>query len=219
MKKIPHLFPSGRGGFNEYRPNRLSLRCYLSHLLRLSTSRFQLPDFVLYVYDIENRQRLHTTNYIRSIQKPSGDRSVGRIIGGLSNEEIAKTCEYYQICRTQNKANRKIPVVSCNLSHASILFQQNTEKVSGIFNHTDEHTKKNRRKYYSMTYEFGKPTFWFSFNPDVHNNKIVVHLDNGKTYDAVPPSKYRWDLLGSHPGAAALFFKILINNVIRGIFG
>ena len=46
-----------------------------------------------------------------------------------------------------------------------------------------------------------------------------MHLENGTSYDAVPPSKYRWDLLGSQPGVAALFFKNLINNVIRGIFG
>lgn len=128
------------------------------------------------------------------MQKPSGYRSVGKIIGGIRNEEIAKACEYYQMCRNQNNSNRKSPSVSCNVSNASILFQQNIEKVSGILNHTDEHTQKNRRKYYSMTYEFGKPTFWFSFNPAVHNNKIVVHLANGTSYDAVPPSKYRWDL-------------------------
>ena len=127
--------------------------------MRLSTRRFQVSDFVLYAYYIENRQRLHKTNDISSMQNLLGDRSVGQIIGGISNEEIAKACEYYQLCRKQNNSNRKIPSVSCNLSHASILFQQNIEKVSGILNHTDEHTKKNRRKYYSMTYDFGKPTF------------------------------------------------------------
>ena len=128
MKNFPHLFPSGRGGFNEYRPNRLSLKSFLSHLLRLSTRRFQVPDFVLYAYDIENRQRLHKINYIRPMQKPSGDLSVGEIVGSLSDEEIAKACAYYQKCRKQNKENKKIPDVACNLSHGSIPKCENIRK-------------------------------------------------------------------------------------------
>ena len=127
VKNFPHLFPGGRGGYNEYRPNKISFKAYIGNRLRLSTRRFQGPDFTLYAYDVENRLRFFKENYIRSKQKPGGNKSVDEMLGALSKEEILRCCKYYQECRRNLRKKIKLPDIPDTLSENAIFFQQNIE--------------------------------------------------------------------------------------------
>lgn len=107
----------------------------------------------------------------------------------MSKDEILAACNYFE--NDKNSKKNKTIDVEKKVSKAGQLLMKNVEKVSSILSHTQAHCNKNRQKYYAMTYDFGKPSFWFSFNLMVHNNSIVVYLATGEQFDFVPTNKFR----------------------------
>ena len=85
--------------------------------------------------------------------------------------------------------------------------------------HSDQAARGNRNCFYSLTYYFGKPSLWFSFNPAVHCNITFTHLVTKEIYDIPPTPKVRYDMLANNSGAAAIQFEKILRIVIDDIFG
>ena len=53
----------------------------------------------------------------------------------------------------------------------------------------------------------------------MHLSPIVVHLATGKTYEYMPSSQERYNILQKSPGSASLYFKHILETVLEDIFG
>ena len=62
--------------------------------MKLSTRRFQGPDFVLYVYNIQCRLDMYNHNMITRKMKLHGDSNIGHIVGNSLLVRIIQTFQF-----------------------------------------------------------------------------------------------------------------------------
>ena len=68
-----------------------------------------------------------------------------------------------------------------------------------------------------MCYRFGKPTFFITVNKNDGCCVDVVWLSDPAHSGALPTRKYRYRLLGTHPGAATVAFERMIRLFVEEI--
>ena len=221
VENFCHFFPSGRGGFCEPRENNISLENFIKNLTLQSSRRFQGSEFQLYGYDIKNRQRMFKLSLLRANIKIGADsKAEGEAFGTLTDADLKMGCAYWSARELARKQHRKPPDFNPpGMKPESIRFIKNVSRVSSHLLHTADHAKVNRRHFYAMCYKYGKPTFWFTFNPRAHYSMRVHFLATGKIL-RVPPSAYaRYKLLGEKPGASAIHFQRALKCAIEDILG
>ena len=216
---FPQLWPSNVGTFSEHRENPISFPEYVRHCVLVGHGRFRGADFCQTAYNLISRKKLFKKcGLLSSIPLEEG-KAAAELYAEIPPADFQKVIDYKLLCQKALKAKTGIPPRPPNYSSPAAHFLENVEKIESVLPHTDESAKRNRNKFFSVTYFRGKPTFWFTFNPNVHLSPIVVHLATGKTFEYMPSAQERYNLLHKSPGSASLYFKHILETVLEDIFG
>ena len=179
-KNFPYLWPGNRGIFSENRKPRISFEEYVRHCIMLYHGRFWDADFISFAYNVVCRRKMYKMTGVRcAISTPQGQK-LGEYLAGVTDADLDSVIKYKQLCLSGKHSKSGItPPKPSNFSEKAELLLKNCEHVQGVVPHTDQAARNNRNSFFAMSYYFGKPTLWFSFNHAFHCNPVFTHLASG----------------------------------------
>ena len=227
---FPDLFPFGRGGFGEPRKIRISRKAFLGHSLRLSSRQFQTVDYLLPMYDMITRQLVSTMGFVRSRLPsrltPTNGSTItnAEAFAGVSTADMEKVKEYKVQCSLRASKGQPLPEPPTSVDGVAMDFFTNVEVISQSNQHSQAAATKYRNEVYAAHNSEGKAQIWFTFCPDDTNTfKIMWYAlgpDESEPHeDAIPTGILRFDVLATHPVAAALHFEDVLALAIKYMCG
>eukprot|EP00978_Attheya_sp_CCMP212_P001191 scaffold2478_cov48-Attheya_sp.AAC.1 len=217
VDSFPLQFPYGIGGPREKRVTKVEYHECLEYYLRVATSNFMWPDFILLVHSLWEKERDMKSANFRCRTKMN-DESMASKIALISPEAI------------EEEAQRRLNAEHCRgyTQTPAKLFFDTLEIACKSMAHTNEAAKNARRKMFSMWYSICAPGIFFTVSPCDETNfclrlyigraeYILPGADFSEQEDCIGDFKMRCEQRTRYPGASAFDFSAILNIVISDI--
>jgi hypothetical protein len=223
IQLFPHLFPYGRGGWDEVRRRPVRPERCVAHYLRLSTHAFHETEFNLVVYDLLERAKSVHHAFVSCLQPSVSGGGVSRAIAfaSLTVPQLSMLAKYKEDVRAALLRKRPPPPLPDSLKKSGVdeEFLKTMHYACGVMRHTEEFAKEARKDMWSMHANEGKASLFVTVNPDDTGSLIIHLLRGGKIDDEVPPLHIRQRYLANFPGATALSFERVMDVITKVILG
>jgi hypothetical protein len=166
VDSFPLQFPYGIGGPREKRVTKVEYHECLEYYLRVATSNFMRPDFILLVHSLWEKERAMKSANFRCRTKMN-DESMASKIALISPEAIEEEAQ-----RRLNGEHRR----GYTQTPAKLFFDT-LEIACKSMAHTNEASKNARRKMFSMWYSICAPGIFFTVSPcDETNFRLRLYI-------------------------------------------
>ena len=121
-KCFPQLLPFGRGGFDEYRENKISLEQWIQNVVYCSNHRFQSDKFILFAYELLMQTKMYKGAALISSIKTEEGKKLNEACFKLTAEDIRLSQKYTKDLGDALKNGLEIPKKPEKLSSTAKLF-------------------------------------------------------------------------------------------------
>ena len=206
MKAFVKMFPFGRGGPSDGQGSRGRLKKALRNYLRLSSNRFDDPYWVLAAYQMASSQEAVHRSFVYAKSKPTAVAS----FGGTTVAQMRTARNWLVSCECARKTRLPQPPRPPTAGAAIGLLSQ-VAAAHSTMPHTTGYAGKERKRAISMTMGLGPGSLFVTLSPNDNNDALRLRLVYpGGTADIT--RSQRFTSVSSHPLAAALAFKVIVDT-------